>query len=112
MSLLRVLHSVTNAQLARFNLTVCRRDSVPSIERFFSYLRGSKLAPKTIIDVGVADGTEWLYEAFPEAKFHLIDPTRESIPHMQAWKQKLNVEVHNVALGAEDGVAEMQNQII
>src|SRR6185295_16848459 len=63
MRLLHVLHSVTNAQLARFNLTVCRRDSVPSIERFFSYLRG-KLAPKTIIDVGVADGTEWLYEAF------------------------------------------------
>jgi hypothetical protein len=112
MRLLHVLHSVTNAQLARFNLTVCRRDSVPSIERFFSYLRGSKLAPKTIIDVGVANGTEWLYEAFPKAKFHLIDPTRESMPHMQAWSQKLNAEVHNVALGAEDGVAELQNQII
>jgi FkbM family methyltransferase len=107
MRLLHVLHSVTNTQLARLNLTVCRRDSVPSIERFFSYLRGSKLAPKTIIDIGVADGTEWLYEAFPQAKFHLVDPTRESMPHMQAWSQKLNAEVHNVALGAEDGVAEI-----
>jgi len=45
--------------------------------------------------------------AFPEAKFHLIDPTRESMPHMQTWSQKLNAEVHNVALGAEDGVAEI-----
>jgi hypothetical protein len=38
---------------------------------------------KTIFHIGVADGTPWLYETFPDAKSHLIDPTRESLPHMQ-----------------------------
>jgi hypothetical protein len=52
-------------------------------------------------DIGIAYGTPWLYAAFANAKFPLVDPTRESLPHMQAWAKKLNADVHNVALVAE-----------
>jgi FkbM family methyltransferase len=51
--------------------------------------------------LGVAYGTPWLYAAFPGAKFCLVDPTREPLPHMETWAKKLDAEVHNVALASE-----------
>ncbi|MEJ6390306.1 hypothetical protein [Gymnodinialimonas ulvae] len=33
--------------------------------------------PDLIIDVGVANGTPWLYDAFPQTEFILIDPMDE-----------------------------------
>jgi FkbM family methyltransferase len=101
MSSIGAIKRAVNAQLAHFNLAIAREASVPKLERLFFSLRHSNLVPKTVFDVGVAYGTDWLYSAFPHAKFHLIDPTRESLPHMKAWAKKLNAEVHNVALGAE-----------
>jgi FkbM family methyltransferase len=64
--------------------------------------------PRTVFDIGVAYGTPWLYEAFPKAKFHLIDPTRESLPHMQRWATLLDADIHNVALGDHEGLAEIR----
>lgn len=64
--------------------------------------------PKTVFDIGVAYGTPWLYETFPDAKFHMIDPTRESLPHMQRWAERLDAEIHNVALGEVEGEAKIR----
>jgi 16S rRNA G527 N7-methylase RsmG len=33
--------------------------------------------PKTVIDVGVGRGTPWLYQAYPTAKFILVEPLRD-----------------------------------
>lgn len=77
---------------------------VPSAKRFVDTLNAYGLRPETVFDIGVAEGTPWLYEAFPKAKFHLIDPTRESVSHMQRWQKKLNAELHPIALGAEAGL--------
>ncbi len=96
-----------NSQLAHLDLAIAREDVVPSLERFFSALRRSNLTPRTVIDVGVAYGTDWLYNAFPGAKFHLVDPTAESLPYMNAWAQKLDAEIHNIALGSEEGSLEL-----
>lgn len=80
------------SRLERFLVSV-------NFERLARTLERSGLTPATVFDIGVAYGTPWLYAAFPEAKFHLIDPTRESLPYMTKAAKKIDADVHNVALG-------------
>ena len=81
--------------------TLSKRNG-PSWNYTFRLLRRYGLTPKTIFDVGVARGTPRLYTAFPQAVFHLIDPTRESLPFMQDIAERYDARVHNVALGAKE----------
>jgi FkbM family methyltransferase len=64
--------------------------------------------PATVFDVGVGFGTWGLYRAFPDAFYHLIEPTRESQPYMARLCRRLRCEVHPVALGDHDGEAKME----
>jgi FkbM family methyltransferase len=59
--------------------------------------------PATVFDIGVGFGTWGLYRAFPDAYYHLIDPTPESLPYMRRIAKRLGGEVHGVALGDHDG---------
>lgn len=59
--------------------------------------------PKTVIDIGVAYGTPDLYDAYPQAKYILVDPTRESLPHMQSISKRMNASILNIALGDKKG---------
>jgi FkbM family methyltransferase len=59
--------------------------------------------PATVFDVGVGFGTWSLYRAFPDAYYHLIDPTPESVPYMHKIVKRLRGEVHAVALGDHEG---------
>jgi FkbM family methyltransferase len=55
-----------------------------------------------VVDVGVASGTPWLYERWPEADLHLIDP----IPGGAELSRLLGdrpYEFHEVALGESQG---------
>jgi FkbM family methyltransferase len=61
------------------------------------------VAPATIFDIGVADGTPEIYAAFPDAEYHLFDPSRDSLPYMREIAQRLKATVHNVALGDCEG---------
>src|SRR5258708_8787843 len=58
------------------------RAAAPSWEQSFRVLRRHGLRPATVFDIGVAYGTYQLYRAFPDAYYHLIDPTSQS-PHHQ-----------------------------
>ena len=78
-----------------------KRDG-PSWSYTFGIVRNAGLIPKTIFDVGVARGTPRLYNAFPHAFFHLIDPTRESLPFMEDIAKRYNAQIHNVALGVDN----------
>jgi FkbM family methyltransferase len=71
-------------------------------------LKRAGFAPRTVFDIGVATGTPELYEAFPEAHFALVDPSRESFPHMQRIAEGLDAEIHAVALGDRDGETEIE----
>src|SRR5882762_6759290 len=62
-------------------------------------LKRSGFAPKTVFDVGVAAGTPDLYAAFPQARFYLIDPTRQSLPHMTQIARRFDAAIFNLALG-------------
>ncbi len=64
--------------------------------------------PKTIFDIGVAAGTPELYAAFPDAFYYLVDPTQESLPHMQAMAQKLNATILHLALGEKECSLEIE----
>jgi FkbM family methyltransferase len=65
-------------------------------------LRARGFQPRTVFDIGVADGTPDLYAAFPDAEYYLFDPTAESLPHMQRIAQKLNARILNLALGDQE----------
>jgi len=80
--------------------TVMSKKAGPSWGYTFRILRNLGLTPKTIFDIGVGRGTPRLYTAFPHAFFHLIDPTRESLPFMEDIAKRYKAQIHNVALGA------------
>ena len=92
-----------NRSLSRFGYTVVHPSEAPSFERFANRIKGEGLYPKTVFDIGVACGTPWLYRVFPAAKFHLIDPVRESLPYMQEWAGRLDADIHPVGLGQKAG---------
>ena len=71
-------------------------------------LRRQGFAPRTVFDIGVAQGTPALYAAFPSARFVLVDPTRESLPYMNRLARRLDAEVCPLALGDRDGEMEIE----
>lgn len=102
MKMLRQIKYMLNEKLSALGYVIANKDVVPSFGHVVALLRGANFIPLTVIDVGVAYGTPWLYEAFPKAKFHLVDPTRESRPYMEAWAKKIDAEIYNVGLGDRD----------
>jgi FkbM family methyltransferase len=70
-------------------------------------LRKPELAPKTVIDVGVARGTPNLYDAFPEAHFVLIEPLREFEEDLKRISRRRGGEYVLAAVGAAPGRAEI-----
>jgi FkbM family methyltransferase len=71
-------------------------------------LKALGFSPRTVFDIGVAAGTQDLYDAFPTAEFFLVDPTRESRPHMERIARRLNARVFNLALGNAEGEQEIE----
>jgi len=68
-------------------------------------LRQHGFRPATVFDVGVGFGTFGLYHLFPDALFHLIEPTPEALPHLQRISRRLSCEIHPLALGDHNGEA-------
>ncbi|MVO17333.1 FkbM family methyltransferase [Parasedimentitalea huanghaiensis] len=65
------------------------------------YFRRYGFQPNCIIDVGVLDGTPFLYKSFPDTKFILVDPLVESQKAVEKrWGDRLNFDFH--LCGASD----------
>ena len=64
---------------------------------------GLAVAPRTVVDVGCADGTLDLYGAFPEADLLLIDPVREYEPALRRLLAQRRGVYAPVAAGATPG---------
>jgi len=84
------------------------RDSSLSWRLALRALQHHGFKPATVFDVGVGFGTWGLYRAFPDAFYHLIEPTRESQPYMARLARRLRCELHPVALGDHDGEARLE----
>jgi FkbM family methyltransferase len=63
------------------------------------------LRPATVIDVGVANGTPELYEAFPQAHFLLVEPLREFEPQLHSILARYRGSYVLAAAGAAAGEA-------
>jgi FkbM family methyltransferase len=98
------------AALARVGYELHRPGMVPSWDAGAESVAAHGLTPATVFDIGVADGTPWLYATFPSAEYHLIDPTRESLPYMQAIARRLKATIHNIALGESESEMEIEVQ--
>jgi FkbM family methyltransferase len=61
-----------------------------------------------VFDIGVAYGTYELYRAFPDAFYHLVDPTPEALHYMRLLEKQLRCELHQIALGDQDGEVEIE----
>jgi len=85
-----------------------RHVDVPSWRQSFRVLQHYGCRPNTVFDIGVAYGTYELYRAFPNAYYHLIDPTPESLRYMRLLQRQLRCEVHQAALGDYDGEVEIE----
>jgi FkbM family methyltransferase len=102
-TLLRNSKRIVNRVLARVGHRIDFNAIIPQFDRLVGHLDKVGLKPVTIFDIGVADGTPWIYKAYPAAKYFLIDPTPQSLSFMRSWAQRLNAEVLNIALGNIDG---------
>lgn len=68
------------------------------------HLKSKGFNPHTVIDVGVAWGTEELYYGFPDAYFHLVEPLEYFREQIDKWLLTIRGEAHFFAAGAEDSV--------
>jgi len=68
---------------------------------------GDRVDARTILDVGAADGTPELYDAFPDAHLVAFDPIAEQLRRLRASVQRESVELFELALGSRSGNAEL-----
>lgn len=72
------------------------------------YIRRYGFQAPTIIDVGVLTGTPFLYDAWPERKFILIDPLVESRVAVADLWGGLDYDFHLHALASEPGWIDLE----
>lgn len=72
----------------------------PSLLR---YVQNCGFQPKTVFDVGVGHGTPWLYRAFPDAHFVLLEPRLECEAALKAICSTIDAEYHLTGVGSEEG---------
>ncbi len=70
---------------------------------FFKHLDRLGFRFKTVIDVGVGNGTESLYRGTSGARYHLIEAVPDTHGTVKSIAARLNADFHNVAAGDTDG---------
>ncbi len=79
-----------------------------TMEQFCRHLKRIGYAPRSIIDVGVADGTLELHSVFPDAEFLLVEPLEEFMPALDWLKSRYRAHIALCAAGAVDGKATLK----
>jgi FkbM family methyltransferase len=79
-----------------------------SWSRSLGTLKQYGFEPVTVFDIGVGFGTYGLYQLFPDAFYHLVEPTPESLPHLQRIARSFSCQIHPLALGDRDGEAKLE----
>jgi len=88
MNIKYLLKKVTDSILTPFGLEIRRKLNLEntiriSMQGALTHLKEIGFYPKTVIDVGVANGTMSLYETFPLSKHILIEPLQEFKPNLE-----------------------------
>lgn len=69
---------------------------------FLRRVTNAGILPRTVFDIGVGTGTSWLYDAFPQAHFVLIEPQQEFEPSLRVICQRIDAEYHLVGVGSSE----------
>ncbi len=86
-----ILHKITN-----------RRNTMKDFLEFMKF--ELEFYPEVIFDVGAANGTNHIYEIFPESHIVLFEPVSEFLPYMEDIKSKYkHVSIETCALGSKNG---------
>jgi len=72
-------------------------------DNYIRHLKAKGFKPGTVIDIGVATGTPWLY-AFPEAKLVLVEPNPQFESDLERIKAEHGADILPYAAGIESGV--------
>lgn len=83
------------------------RISFLGYQGILSNLKKYGFNPSYIFDVGVADGTPWLYESFPDAYYFMFEPVNEFKGKISQILEDLNGELIQEALGSKLGEIDM-----
>jgi FkbM family methyltransferase len=76
-----------------------------SLDAFCQHLKSLDYTPRTVIDVGVADGTVELHTNFPRSEFLLVEPLEEFWPAMNWLSEHYRCHIALAGAGASDGTA-------
>ena len=92
-----------NRVLETIGLRLLRTNApVRNFALFFKHLKLLGFEVRTVIDVGIAFGTSPIYDAFPRARYFLVEPVAECLPVLEKLKQRLDADYFLVAAGAEN----------
>lgn len=71
-------------------------------EPFLRRIVAAGIQPATVFDVGVGTGTPWLYAAFPQAHFVLVEPQAIFEPTLKRLCASMDAEYHLVGVGESE----------
>lgn len=74
-----------------------------TFEEFFRHLQGLNYRLKTVIDVGVGNGTNSLYRGVGAADYYLVEPVPDTKGIVKNIADRLNAKFFNVAASDTDG---------
>lgn len=77
-----------------------------TLEQAFQQLAHTGMDPRTVIDVGVAHGTPELYDAFPSARFLLVEALAEHEPALRKILERVDGEYAMAAAASTSGTIE------
>lgn len=99
------IHKKRDARL--FGYEIRKKHDMNLLGNYHAAYLAQICRPKTVIDVGVGYGTFPLYEAFPEARFILVEPLREYEDAIEKIAQKYRCEIFFKAVGDAPGTQEI-----
>ena len=100
----KTVQALNDSLLARAGVRLVRAGRpTRNFAEFFRHVKQLGFDPQTVVDVGVAYGTDDLYVAFPRSKFYLIEPVEEFAPYITVLQSRYAIEYIKVAAGAASG---------
>src|SRR5260370_17284590 len=92
-ALVSAMFRAVNGVLEIIGLRLLRTNApVRNFGLFFKHLKSLGFEVRTVIDVGIAFGTSPIYDAFPRARYFLVEPVAECRPVLEKPKHRLNAE--------------------
>lgn len=98
-----MIRVLLNKLLSPFKLKVVRKDK----NKWAHLSEIENYAHHTVLDIGAANGTPKLYDAFKNNKFIIVEPQEEYRDQLESWNSKLDAVIIHKALSGTNESKEM-----